>query len=155
MHLREILAVPRVHVSLSVPDKEAALSAMARLLCEGDGGASDPTTLTRVLQERENLGSTGVGSGVAIPHGRVAGLDHFVGALAISHTGIPFESIDGAPVDVLFALVGPERAAGEHLKCLARIGRLLRDPVVRRTLRDSSDPEAAFALVIAADVPGS
>jgi PTS system nitrogen regulatory IIA component len=152
MQLREILAVPRIDVSLAVPDKEAALAAMAQLLCKGEGAASDPVTLTRVLGERESLGSTGVGSGVAIPHGRVAGLDHFVGALAISRRGIPFQSIDGEPVDVLFALVGPERASGEHLKCLARIGRLLRDPGIRRCLRESADPAEALALVLAADV---
>jgi PTS system nitrogen regulatory IIA component len=151
MLLREILDVPRIDLSLDASDKRAALEAMARLLCAGPAGAHEPTELSRILAERERLGSTGVGDGVAIPHGRVPGLDHFVAALGVSRGGIPFESVDGAPVDVFFALVGPERAAGEHLKCLARIGRLLRDPGVRRCLRESDDPRAAMAVVLAAD----
>jgi len=151
MLLRELLDVPRIDLSLDASDKGAALDAMARLLCAGASGATEPSELRRILAEREQLGSTGVGDGVAIPHGRVPGLDHFVAALGVSRGGIPFESVDGAPVDVFFALVGPERAAGEHLKCLARIGRLLRDPGVRRGLRQSDDPRQAMALVLAAD----
>jgi len=151
MHLREILDVPRIDVALTVRQKDAALDAMARLLCAGERSAIDPVNLKRVLDERERLGSTGVGSGVAIPHGRVPGLERFVGALAVARAGIPFESIDGEPVDVLFALVGPERGAGEHLKCLARIGRVLRDPAIRRGLREAEDPAAALALIVAAD----
>lgn len=153
MLLREILDVPRIDLALAVHDKREAIEAMARLLCAGATGATDPAALGRVLTEREQLGSTGVGDGVAIPHGRVPGLDRFVAALAVTKGGIPFESIDGEPVDVLFALVGPERAAGEHLKCLARIGRLLRDPGIRRCLRESADPRDAMALVLAADSP--
>lgn len=151
MHLREILDVPRIDVALTVRRKDEALDAMARLLCEGEGSAVDPRNLKRVLEAREHMGSTGVGSGVAIPHGRVAGLERFVGALAVARAGIPFDSIDGEPVDVLFALVGPERAAGEHLKCLARIGRLLRDPGIRGRLRAAPDAAAALALIVAAD----
>jgi PTS system nitrogen regulatory IIA component len=153
MRLREILDPSRIDLSLAAPDKPAAIDAMARLLCAGAAGAVDPAALSRVLADRESLGSTGVGDGVAIPHGRVPGLDHFVAAIAVARGGIPFESIDGEPVDVLFALVGPERAAGEHLKCLARIGRLLRDPGIRRCLRESADPAEAMQLVLAADSP--
>lgn len=153
MMIREILDEPRIDVALSVTDKREALDAMARLLCVGAAAATDPKALSEVLSAREALGSTGVGDGVAIPHGRVPGLDRFVAALAVSRGGIPFESIDGEPVDVLFALVGPERASGEHLKCLARIGRLLRDPGVRRCLRESADARAALDLVLAADSP--
>jgi nitrogen PTS system EIIA component len=151
MHLREILDVPRIDVALTVRQKDAALDAMARLLCAGERSAVDPVNLKRVLDAREQMGSTGVGSGVAIPHGRVPGLERFVGALAVARGGIPFESIDGEPVDVIFALVGPERGAGEHLKCLARIGRLLRDPGMRRRLREAPDAAAAYALIVAAD----
>ncbi len=151
MHLREILDVSRIDVALAARQKDAALDAMARLLCAGERSAVDPENLKRVLDARERMGSTGVGSGVAIPHGRVPGLERFVGALAVAKDGIPFESIDGEPVDVLFALVGPERGAGEHLKCLARIGRLLRDPAIRRRLRDAADPAVALDLIVGAD----
>jgi PTS system nitrogen regulatory IIA component len=100
-----------------------------------------------VLEAREALQSTGVGSGVAIPHGRLGGLDRFVGALAIHHGGVEFEAIDGQPVSILFAVIGPERAAGEHLKCLARIGRLLRDDAVRARLHGAKSAEDALSIV--------
>lgn len=149
MQLREILTADRIRLHLSAHDKPGALNEVAGLLAHGAGG--DPHAVERVLAAREAEGSTGVGSGVAIPHGRVAGLDHFVAALGIHDTGLPFDAIDGQPVHVVFALVGPERAAGEHLKCLARIGRLLRDDATRRRLREAPDPAAALRLVLDAD----
>ena len=150
MHLREILTADRIRLHLSAHDKSGVLTEVAGLLAH-DGAGGDLATVERVLAAREAEGSTGVGSGVAIPHGRVAGLDHFVAALGIHDTGLPFDAIDGQPVHVVFALVGPERAAGEHLKCLARIGRLLRDDATRRRLREASDPAAALRLVLDAD----
>lgn len=149
MHLREILTADRIRLHLGARDKASALTEVAELLATEGGG--DRATVARVLAAREAEGSTGVGSGVAIPHGRVAGLDHFVAALAIHDAGLPFDAIDGQPVHVVFALVGPERAAGEHLKCLARIGRLLRDDATRRRLRTATDPAAALQLVLDAD----
>jgi hypothetical protein len=78
---------------------------------------------------------------------RLGGLDRFVGALAIHHGGVEFEAIDGRPVSILFAVIGPERAAGEHLKCLARIGRLLRDDGVRARLQGAKSAEDALSIV--------
>ena len=103
------------------------------------------------IRDRESLQSTGVGSGVAIPHGRVGSLDRFIGALAIHPRGVEFGSIDGEPVSILFALIGPEKAAGEHLKCLARIGRLLRDDTVRARLQSTKSAAEALAIVCEAD----
>lgn len=148
MHLREILKANRVRLHLVARDKPAALDEIASLL--SDDGATR-ATVARVLAAREAEGSTGVGSGVAIPHGRIAGLDHFVAALAIHDAGLPFDAIDGQPVHVVFALVGPEKASGEHLKCLARIGRVLRDDATRRRLREARDEKAALDIVLAAD----
>lgn len=133
MRLDEILTAERIDPQFVAANKTAALEGLARLLTvDGSLEASD---VTAVLQAREALQSTGVGSGVAIPHGRVQRLDRFVGALAIHHAGVPFDAIDGSPVHILFAVIGPERAAGEHLKCLARIGRLLREASVRERLQ--------------------
>ncbi len=150
MRLEEILDVDRIDADFTATSKTAALEALAQLLCEGalEGGASASLDeVRRVLEAREALQSTGVGSGVAIPHGRVGGLDRFVGALAIHRGGVEFESIDGRPVSILFAVIGPEKAAGEHLKCLARIGRLLRDDAVRARLQRVTSSEDALSIV--------
>ena len=145
-----ILDVDRIDADFSASSKTAALSALAQLLSEGAAGAGVRASIEdvrRVLEAREALQSTGVGSGVAIPHGRLGGLDRFVGALAIHHGGVDFEAIDGRPVSILFAVIGPERAAGEHLKCLARIGRLLRDDGVRARLQEAKSAEDALSIV--------
>jgi PTS system nitrogen regulatory IIA component len=150
MRLQEILDVDRIDADFTADTKAAALSALAQLLSEGaaDAGVSASSgEVLRVLEAREALQSTGVGSGVAIPHGRLGGLDRFVGALAIHHEGVEFEAIDGQPVCILFAVIGPERAAGEHLKCLARIGRMLRDDSVRARLQGATSAEAALSIV--------
>ncbi len=150
MRLGEILDVDRIDADFTATSKPAALEALAQLLCEGAAEGSEAASLPnvlRVLEAREALQSTGVGSGVAIPHGRVGGLDRFVGALAIHHRGVDFEAIDGRPVSILFAVIGPEKAAGEHLKCLARIGRLLRDDHVRERLQRATSAEDALSIV--------
>lgn len=150
MRLGEILDVDRIDADFTATSKSAALEALAQLLCEGAAESGAVTTtedVRRVLEAREALQSTGVGSGVAIPHGRVGGLERFVGALAIHKGGVEFEAIDGRPVSILFAVIGPEKAAGEHLKCLARIGRLLRDDAVRERLQQVSTSEDVLSIV--------
>lgn len=150
MRLQEILDVDRIDADFTATSKAAALEALAQLLCEGAAEAGVHASIEdvrRVLEAREALQSTGVGSGVAIPHGRLGGLDRFVGALAIHHAGVEFEAIDGRPVSILFAVIGPERAAGEHLKCLARIGRMLRDDGVRERLQRAATAEDALSIV--------
>lgn len=157
MRLVDILSVDRIDTQLTARSKAEALSAMARLLTAGldDGATPTPEVeVERVLREREALASTGVGSGVAIPHGRLAGATRFVGALAIDRDGVAFDAIDGKPALILFALVGPERAAGEHLKCLARITRVLRDDAVRARLLAAEDATRAMAIVAEADTLG-
>ncbi len=155
MRLTELLTVDRIDPELAARDKEQALEAMAKLLAHGiHASAAGPTPsvddVRRVLAEREAVASTGMGEGVAIPHGRMAGLTRFIGALAIQREGVPFDAVDGRPASIFFALIGPDRAAGEHLKCLARISRLLRDAAVRARLLAA--PDAARALAIVLDV---
>lgn len=154
MHLAEILDADRIDASFSAVDKPAALDGMAALLAKGIVRVGQPVSkdeVRRVLEARESLLSTGVGSGVAIPHGRIAGLDRFVGALAIQRSGVEFAAIDDEPVSILFSFVGPDGAAGEHLKCLARISRFLRGEEVRRRLFEATSPEAVLAIVRVAD----
>jgi len=146
MKLSEILTLDRIDTHLAATDKSDVLRALSKLIAIGEAAS-----IEKVLDAREKLASTGIGDGVAIPHGRVAGLDHFVAALAIRAEGVPFDAIDGRPASIFFAVVGPEKAAGEHLKCLARIGRVLRDDGVRTRLLSATGPADALAIVTGAD----
>lgn len=150
MRLGEILTLDRVTVSLEAGDKPAALRAIARLFHRTETSLDEEKILT-TLHAREQLASTGVGSGVAIPHGRVAGIEKMVGALAVSRAGVPFESIDGEPARIFIAVLAPERHTGDHLKALARISRLLRDGAVRQRLLEAESAEAALQIVIEED----
>lgn len=100
-----------------------------------------------VLLERERLGSTGVGAGVAIPHGKLAGLDHLTAVFARLHEPIEFEAIDERPVDLIFLLLAPESAGADHLKALARISRLLRDDGICERLRGADGADALYAVL--------
>ncbi|MCG8562167.1 MAG: PTS IIA-like nitrogen regulatory protein PtsN [Hyphomicrobiales bacterium] len=99
------------------------------------------------LLQRERLGSTGVGHGVAIPHGKLATLDRITGLFARLDTPIDFEAIDDQPVDLIFLLLAPESAGADHLKALARISRLLREPSAVEKLRGSKDSTTMFAVL--------
>ncbi len=127
-------------------NKNDALSLLASLLSRGT--ASVPCAeIERVLVEREQLQSTGIGDGVAIPHGALAELDAQIAALLIVPDGVEFAAIDGQKVTILFAVVGPKRATGEHLKALARVSRLLRNKGFRDQLVTSPDASAVYALI--------
>ena len=158
MKLSEILTLERIDTHLDAADKSDVLRQLSKLIGGAMNGVAvfdenGRSSIERVLGDRERLASTGIGDGVAIPHGRVAGLDHFVAALAIRREGVPFDAIDGLPASIFFAVVGPEKAAGEHLKCLARIGRVLRDDSVRTRLLSARDSADALAIVTSADSP--
>jgi nitrogen PTS system EIIA component len=149
MGVLEILSADRVSVSNEaegiVHAKPDALRRIALLLARGT--SLQPDEIERVLVEREKLQSTGVGGGVAIPHGAIDGLDRQYGAVLLCPAPIDFDAIDGQPVSILFAVVGPKRAAGEHLKTLARISRLLRDDTFRKRLLGASSGAEAFGFM--------
>ncbi|MET0595048.1 MAG: PTS sugar transporter subunit IIA [Polyangiaceae bacterium] len=149
MILTDILSSERVRVAArgaGVQSKDEALRALAALL---GSGASTPgeADFYRVLVEREALQSTGIGDGVAIPHGALENLTGQLAALLICPDGVPFDAIDGAPVYILFAVLTPKRATGEHLKTLARISRLLRDISFRQKLLAAADGRQAHGLI--------
>ena len=96
---------------------------------------------------RESLDSTGIGDGIAVPHGKVEGSDAIVGVFAKCEKPVPFDAIDGAPVDMLFMLIASEAAGADHLKALARVTRLFRDASVRAQLRATRDPASLFAIL--------
>jgi PTS system nitrogen regulatory IIA component len=107
----------------------------------------DKDGLIKILMERENLGSTGIGGGIAIPHGKFDGLDHLVSSFGKSFKGIDFSSMDNKPAFIFFLLVAPKNSAGEHLKALARISRLLKDPLLLSRLQKAQSPEGIYRLL--------
>jgi nitrogen PTS system EIIA component len=107
----------------------------------------DTETISKALQARERLGSTGLGDGFALPHARIDGLDHLFGLFMRLRRPIPFDSIDGSPVDLVFLLLSPETAGGEHLGALAAVSRKLRDKEFAARLREAASPTALYNLL--------
>jgi PTS system nitrogen regulatory IIA component len=107
----------------------------------------DERIIFDVLLERERLGTTGVGNGIAIPHGKLPGLPRLYGMFARLDTPVDFDAIDDQPVDLIFLLLAPETAGADHLKALARVSRLLRDKGLCEKLRGSDNRDALFALL--------
>jgi len=131
--------------ALKVNGKKQALQEIAAKAAALTG-QSDRAIL-EILLQREKLGSTGVGNGVAIPHGKLAKLASVFGLFARLERPVDFEALDGQPVDLIFLLLAPEGAGADHLKALARVARLLRDPEVTRKLRNSHDADALYAVL--------
>jgi len=148
MRLADILDAGRISTSLEASDKDGVLRELAALFSQ-DG--LDPEQVYRVLSEREALASTGVGSGVAIPHGRVRGLEQMRAAMGIHREGVAFDAVDGQPVHIFVAVLAPDRRPSDHLKALARISRLLRHEKVRHALLEVGNPEQAVGLIDAED----
>jgi PTS system nitrogen regulatory IIA component len=150
--LANILSADRVSVANAaegpVQSKVDALERLSAMLASGQDLVSQERIL-EVLTEREKLQSTGVGGGVAVPHGSVPELDRQVGALLICPKPIDFDAIDGAPVSILFALVGPKGAPAEHLKVLAKVSRLLRQEAFRAKLANVHAGAEAYDLIVA------
>ncbi len=126
--------------------KTEVLSCLADALVEA-GVPVDRQQVYKVLEEREQLGSTGIGNGVAIPHGRLAGLDQMVILVARSRKGVPFEAVDNEPVHIIFLLLANSEAATEYLKILARISKLLRAPGVYERLLNASGPNGITQVI--------
>lgn len=150
MQLLDILARERIALANGngqrVRTKPEALHRLAQLLAEGDARIS-VESVEDGLVKREEIQSTGVGAGVAIPHAKIDSLDRIVGAVLVCPEPIGFDAIDGEPVSILFAVLGPVKAPGEHIKTLARVSRLLRDDALRARLVAARDAEAAYELI--------
>lgn len=152
MRLSEILTVDRILVDSdggSVRGKSDALRLLAELLSPAVGVPR--VEVEELLLEREKLQSTGIGDGVAIPHTSLDTGESQAAALLISPRGIEFDAIDSGLVHIIFGVVGPKRATGEHLRTLARISRLLRDDSTRARLIAAESPAAAYELISAQD----
>ena len=131
--------------AMKVNGKKQALQEIAAKAAELTG--QNEKAILEILLQREKLGSTGVGNGVAIPHGKLPKLGNVFGLFARLERPVDFEALDGQPVDLIFLLLAPEGAGADHLKALARVARLLRDPDIARKLRDSRDADAIFAVL--------
>ena len=130
---------------LKAATKKQALQELARFAA-GLTGASE-THIFDTLMKRERLGSTGLGQGVAIPHGKIEGLKRLQGVFARLATPVDFDAVDDTPVDLVFLLLVPEHAGADHLKALARISRLLRDQALCDKLRGTDSADAIYALL--------
>jgi PTS system nitrogen regulatory IIA component len=146
MKITDILVREASILDVHSTGKDDLLAEMAGALAEAEP-ALEAESLLRVLREREALQSTGIGEGVAIPHGKVGGLDRLVAAFARSTKGIDFDSIDGQPTQLLFLLVVPEQSGGQHLKALARISRFFRDASFREKLLAAEDLDQIFRAI--------
>jgi PTS system nitrogen regulatory IIA component len=140
--LREDLVLPELRAS----DKSGVLLELCGALARAYPGLS-AQRLEQTLIEREKLGSTGIGEGVAIPHGKLPGIPGLVAAFARKRAGVDFEAIDGKPTYLFFVLFAPDNSAGVHLKALARISRLFRQPQLRKSIIDAKDAPAMFRLI--------
>jgi PTS system nitrogen regulatory IIA component len=145
MDMHDLVTPERVIPGLRAASKKQALQELARIAAETVG--LHEKAVFEVLLERERLGSTGVGNGVAIPHGKLPGLKRLYGFFARLSSPIDFEAVDDQPVDLIFLLLAPETAGADHLKALARISRLLRDKDTCEKLRGSDSGDALYALL--------
>ncbi len=150
MKIAEFLNPQAVICELSSKGKPEVLQELSRSLAAAHPELSAPR-LVEVFQEREKLGSTGIGEGVAIPHGKLPGLGKLLATFGVSRSGIDFEAIDGKPTHLFFALVAPENSAGVHLKALARISRLFKNPKFRDSILGAQTSAEIYALIAQED----
>ena len=143
--MRELVSPQAVEAALDASSKKEVLQSLAASAAALLG--KDQAELFNVLWERERLGTTGVGHGIAIPHGRVSGLDKVSGFFVRLSQPVNFESIDDKPVDLIFLLLAPEAAGADHLRALAAVSRLLREPKLCEQLRSAKDATALYRLL--------
>ncbi|MBA5777014.1 PTS IIA-like nitrogen regulatory protein PtsN [Stappia sp. F7233] len=146
MDLSDLISPQAVVPALKATSKKQAIQELAAKAAAVTG--LPQRDIFDTLLQRERLGSTGVGNGIAIPHGKLVALDKLVGLFARLDKPIEFDALDDQPVDLIFILLAPEGAGADHLKALARIARLLRDPSVAAKLRATADPEALYTILM-------
>jgi len=151
MHLADLISPEAVIPSLRAKTKKQLLQELSAHAARRTG--LQERYVFDTLLQRERLGSTGLGEGIAIPHGKFAGLKRIVGIFARLAEPVDFEAVDGEPVDIVFLLLAPEGAGADHLKALARISRLLREGHAVDKLRASKDASALYAVLTAEATP--
>ena len=146
MKITEFLEKKGIKIGMVSTEKEDCLKELADILAEVKD-LGDKKAIVKALLERENLGSTGIGQGIAIPHGKTDRVKELVAVLGISQKGVNFEALDGELVYILFLLVAPKETAGPHLKALAQISRLLRDSCFCELMRKCKTTDEVYELI--------
>ncbi len=146
MQVSEILSPDRVRFNVDSHSKKAALEALSRLIADADPGISQSEVFDSLIA-RERLGSTGLGHGIALPHGRLKSTDHTLAAFIRLQSGIEFDAIDHKPVDLLFALLVPEESTEEHLQILSKLAELFSRPEILGKLRSEGSRDGIFSLL--------
>ena len=150
MRLSDILSQNHIIPDLKAKDKKGVLAELVDVIVSSDP-TLDKNSLVKVLLERERLGSTGIGDGVAIPHGKFQGLKHPIISFGRSPKGLDFDAMDGEPVFLFFLLVAPEDSASIHLKALARIAKIIKSRSFRNVLMQVSTREEIYQAIIQND----
>jgi nitrogen PTS system EIIA component len=150
MKITEILTADMVVPEVEGTTKPQVLRELARPLANKRRDL-DLGTITGVLAERERLGSTAIGDGIAIPHGKMPGVTQIFGTFGRHRRGVNFESLDGRPTHLFFVLIAPEDSTSQHLKALARVSRLFKDGSFRERLMTAKDAEEIFQLIVEED----
>jgi mannitol/fructose-specific phosphotransferase system IIA component (Ntr-type) len=151
VRLSDLLTPARIRVPLRATDKEGVLRELVNLVVAGNGVQS--SEVLGAILERERQFPTGIGYGVAVPHGKTPALASLVVVAGTTPAPVPYETIDGQPVRLFFLLAGPESAAGTHVKALSRISRLVRREVVRHRLLGAQTAQEFYRALCEAEVP--
>lgn len=149
MKILDVLDKNNIIINLKAKDKKGVLNELAGPVAQFTG--TDHEALFKVLMERERLGSTGIGGGIGIPHGKLRDLKELTLGFGLSREGVDFESMDGGPTHVFFLLLTPENSAGLHLKLLARISRLLKDDEFKNRLIQAENSDEILSVIGAQD----
>ena len=150
MKLSEFFKEDNISPQLKARDKKGVLEEMAGLVSQNDP-TIDKGSLVRVLVERERLGSTGIGDGVAIPHGKLSSVREPIISFGRSKEGLDFDSMDGQPAHLFFLLIAPENSSGIHLQALARIAKILKSGSFRKRLMMSKTKDEIYQEIIQTD----
>jgi PTS system nitrogen regulatory IIA component len=146
MKIMDFLSQDAIIVDLKATDKKSVIVELAEVL-KNTKKIKNSDDIINIVLERERLGSTGIGQGVALPHGKTDLLQEQIGVLGISRKGIEFNSLDGEPVHIIFLLVGPVEVAGQHLKALSRISRLFKDKFLRQAIKEAKTTQEVVKLI--------
>ncbi len=147
MQMDRIFKIEFINANLNANSKDEALAELIHTIIEG-GLPLNSSAILDILKQRESLGSTGIGEGVAIPHGKIPALEDIVVAFGRSEEGIAYDSLDGKPVHLFFLLLAPENSAGQHLKILAKISKMLKEADFRRNLLKAKTQSDLYNIII-------
>ncbi len=145
MKILDVLQLETIIPELTSRDKKGILEELAAPISDITGIRH--SDLVRVLMEREQLGSTGIGDGIGIPHGKIASMDRMMVGFGMSRQGVDFDSLDGRPAHIFFVLVTPEQSTGQHLKLLARLSKLLKSDLFRKKLMTASSRDEIYTII--------